>query len=177
MLARKLRLLFVKCKYGRKLEMSKKAKYTNIEKCNNITIMDGKIILNGSLCMKHGSRLGVNNGGKIIIGDNCFFNNNSICCSLGKIEIGCGVSIGPNVSIYDHDHDFNENGKITDKYKIGEISIGNNVWIGAGAIILRNSKIGDNCVIGAGAIIKGEIPQNSLVVGDRNIIIKKLKKK
>ena len=42
MLARKLRLLFVKCKYGRKLEMSKKAKYTNIEKCNNITIIDNE---------------------------------------------------------------------------------------------------------------------------------------
>jgi len=46
--------------------------------------------------------------------------------------------------------------------------IGDNVWIGAGCIILRGTVIGDNCVIGAGSVIKGKIESNTLITQRRN---------
>lgn len=49
--------------------------------------------------------------------------------------------------------------------KVGKVVIGDNVFIGADAIILPGTKIGSNVVIGAGAVVKGEIPSDSVVVG------------
>ena len=170
-----IRLIIVKIRFKNKLILSKYAYKSMIESCNNITIMNGTIVVKGPLYMKNGATLGVNMNGKIIIGNQCFFNRNSICSSLGLITIGNNCSIGPNVCIYDHDHDFDKNGKKNNEFKIGKVEIGNNVWIGAGVIILRNTKIGDNSVIGAGSVIKGDIPSGSLVTNNREIIIRNLK--
>jgi len=79
--------------------------------------------------------------------------------SQRNISIGNHVTIGPNVVIYDHDHDYLSGaGTIC-----SAVAIGDNVWIGAGAIILRGSSIGRNCVIGAGSLVKSKIPDNILV--------------
>jgi len=102
--------------------------------------------------------------GCIVIGNNVFMNHNCVITAMGTVKIGDGVKIGPNVMIFDHDHDFRcRNGMSSNCYQVSNIIIGNNCWIGAGAIILRGSSIGDNCVIGAGAIVKGIIKENTLV--------------
>lgn len=54
-----------------------------------------------------------------------------------------------------------------------EIKIGDNVWIGAGVIILPGCNIGNNCVIAAGSVVNTDIPNNSMVAG----IPAKIKKK
>ncbi len=53
------------------------------------------------------------------------------------------------------------------------ITIGSDVWIGAGAIILDNVKIGDGCVIGAGAVVTKSVPSYSVAVGVPAKVIKK----
>lgn len=55
--------------------------------------------------------------------------------------------------------------------KIGRIVIGDNVFIGADAVILPNVKIGNNTIIGAGSIITKDIPENSIVVGNPGKVI------
>ena len=50
--------------------------------------------------------------------------------------------------------------------KAGEIVIGNNVFIGANAVVLPNTHIGDRVIIGAGAVVAHDIPDNSVVVGN-----------
>ena len=55
--------------------------------------------------------------------------------------------------------------------KCGGVHIGNNVFVGHGAIILPNTKIGNNVIIGAGAVVKGDIPDDSVVVGNPMVII------
>ena len=62
--------------------------------------------------------------------------------------------------------------KITTKCR-GDISIGSDVWIGHGAIILSGTNIGDGAVIGAGAVVRGDIPQYSIAVGVPAKVIKK----
>lgn len=77
--------------------------------------------------------------------------------------------LGPNVLIYDHDHDYKaEGGVFSLKYKTSPVTIGNNVWIGANCVILRGTSIGDNCVIGGGCVLKGEYPSNSVIVQKRS---------
>ena len=157
-----IRLLLRKLQLRGNLELSSPlckydiARTTHI-KCGN----NGKMVL-GDINVQTNVHL-VSWGGMLIIGKGCSFNRNDIIVSRKQITIGNGTLIGPNVCIYDHDHAFGPNGIIKDKLNCGKIIIGNNVWIGAGTIILKNTTIGDNSVIGAGCVISGNIPDHSLV--------------
>lgn len=119
------------------------------------------------------TRLAAVAGGSLRIGDHCFFNRNCTVISRNSISIGNTCTFGPNVCIYDHDHDFGKNGQ-TGKFKLGSVDIGDNCWIGANAVIMRNTVIGKNCVVGAGSIVKGIIPDNSIVSMGSELIIKPL---
>jgi Acetyltransferase (isoleucine patch superfamily) len=79
------------------------------------------------------------------------------------IKIGDNVGLAPRVHILAHDASTKSYLNYT---KIGLVEIGNNVFIGAGSIILPNVKIGDNVVIGAGSVVSKDIPSNSLAAGN-----------
>lgn len=84
----------------------------------------------------------------------------------GSIKIGNGSYITRGVYLVAHNHAvYNRISSSIDDGK-GFIEIGNNVFIGVGAIILRNVKIGDNSVIGAGAVVNLCVPENSLAMGN-----------
>lgn len=79
------------------------------------------------------------------------------------IEIGDNVTIAPDVHILAHD----ASTKMFLGYtKIGRVRIGDNVFIGAGSIILPNVTIGDNVIIGAGSVVTKDIMSNSVVAGN-----------
>ena len=111
-------------------------------------------------------------GGNIEIGNNTFFNEGCIISSRKYVKIGENCNLGNNISIYDNDHDYKNSLK---DYVSSNVTIGNNVWIGAGCIILREVTIGDNSVIAAGSIINKDVPSNSLVYQKRENIIKEAK--
>ncbi|MDY4985243.1 MAG: acyltransferase [Treponema sp.] len=137
-----------------------------------------KLNFNTRFGIKKGSKLFINKGfrsrnnvsfrvyskGLITIGTNFFINDCSSINCHNSITIGNNVFIGQNVNIYDHDHDFKN-----DIYKFitKPIVIGNNVWIGAGSIILKGVTIGDNSVIAAGSIVTKDIPANSMFLQKR----------
>lgn len=127
-----------------------------------------KLILGKLVRVRSGSKIKVRKGAEVQIGDNTSLNHGCMVISHDKIIIGKGVQFGPNVLIYDHDHDFRANNGLKElKYKTSPIVIGNNVWIGANTVILRGTKIGNNCVVGAGSIIKGKINDNTVIVQKR----------
>lgn len=108
-------------------------------------------------------RISVTPGGRMTIGDNVRMNYNCIFVCKEEIVIGNGVEFGPNVVVYDHDHDFKcVNGIKANRFTKKPIHIGENTWIGAGAMILKGASIGANCVIGAGSIVTGSIPDGAL---------------
>lgn len=120
------------------------------------------------------SRIRVRNGAELVIGDDISLNHGCMIVSREKIVIGNGVQFGPNILLYDHDHDYKASGGISvGKYKSSPIIIGKNVWIGAGAIILRGTSIGDNSIIAAGSVIKGEFPDNSLIYQPKETKVKR----
>ncbi len=131
-------------------------------------IADGAHIEIGKLVnFDRGNYLKSTSGGLLKIGDYVNVNRNCMFVCHKRIVIGNRCMFGPNVLVYDHDHCFNTNGVQGEDYKTGDVVIEDNCWIGAGAIILRNTHIGEGCVIGAGTVLKGDIPPHSLVTSNR----------
>lgn len=122
----------------------------------------GRVIIGKTECRPH-VYAACKKGGRLQLGDDVFINRNTLIICHNEIVIGDGTAIGPNVCIFDHDHKYGQEGMVKG-FKEGRVRIGRNVWIGAGAIILRDTVIGDNCVIGAGCAVKGRIPANSRVI-------------
>lgn len=98
--------------------------------------------------------------------------------NIGHIEIGKNIVISTKAILLAHDY----SPKVKESYTgesqgryIHSLKIGDNVFIGAGAIILPNTTIGNYCIIGAGAVVKGNIPDYSVVVGNPCKIIKSIK--
>lgn len=76
--------------------------------------------------------------------------------------------IGPNVQILTPTHPINpelRNG-LQGPEAAGPITIGKNVWIGGGVIILSNVTIGDGCTVGAGSVVTKDVPPRTVVVGN-----------
>lgn len=84
------------------------------------------------------------------------------------IEIGDDVTFSIRVTILAHDA---SSKKIAGYTRIGKVSIGDNVFVGANATILPNVVIGNNVVIGANSVVTKSIPDNSVVVGNPAKII------
>lgn len=153
--------ILLKIKYRKKLCLE--SNHNIIRNINQVDISEnGKICLSG-LRLNENAFIRASSKGVLIIEKHVSMNRNVIIICKEKIIIKQGVSMGPNVCIYDHDHYFDAAGFQKSKFKTSPIIIGENTWIGAGCIILRGTTIGKNCIIGAGAIVKGNIPDNSIV--------------
>lgn len=114
-----------------------------------------------------GCSFNVQDSGRLSFGRDVFLNRGCLFNCRSSISVGDGCEFGPNVMVYDHDHVF-RGGVLKDgSFKYGDVSIGKNCWIGAGAIILRGTVLGDGCVVGAGSVVKGEYPAGSLVLQKR----------
>lgn len=100
-----------------------------------------------------------------------FFDN----YDYSKITVGQNVTISRDVLILNHDFSITQGltaiGIDQVGYFLKEVKIGNNCFIGAKATLLPGTTIGENSIIGAGAVVKGNIPANSVVVGNPAKII------
>ena len=117
----------------------------------------------------------VDYGNNIYFGNNCEVNMNCTFLDDNRIVIGDNALIAPNVQIYTAFHPTNaaerfgpqkEDGSFSfSKTQTAPVIIGNNVWIGGGAILLPGVHIGDNVVIGAGSVVTKDIPSNTVACG------------
>jgi len=123
----------------------------------------------------------VDYGENIHIGDNCEINMNCVFLDCNTITIGNNSGIGPSVQIFAVGHPAEPNERLnkelgetlgTWKTSSAPVTIGNNVWIGGGSIILPGVTIGDNTTIGAGSVVSKDVPANCLAVGNPCRVIK-----
>lgn len=111
------------------------------------------------------------NGGKLQIGNGVHIGKRNMVICHDSIVISKGTIMAPDVKIYDHDHKMSGNKIETKKYVTSPVFIGEDCWIGANVVILRGTKIGNNCVVGAGCILKGEYPDNSIIIQKRQTVV------
>lgn len=133
----------------------------------------GKLKLADKVRVHSGSKIKVRKGADMSLGKEVKVNYNCMFFCHDHIEIGEGVEFGPNVLVYDHDHDFRHPaGLKAEAYKTGAVVIGKECWIGANTVILRGTTLGDNCVVGAGSVIKGNFPAGTVIVQKRDTEIR-----
>jgi maltose O-acetyltransferase len=105
-------------------------------------------------------------GYNISIGDGSFMNFNCVVLDVVKVTIGSKTQIGSAVQILTADHPRDPKLR-AELLELGRpVTIGSNVWIGSGAIILPGVSIGDDAVIGAGAVVTRDVPAGATAVGN-----------
>ena len=103
---------------------------------------------------------------KVYIGDNSVIGRHCMITAKNMIVIGENVLMGAYVQVIDHNHRIAAGIPIREQAaEIGEVIIGNDVWIGAGVKILSNVHIGNGAVIGSNAVVTDDIPANAIAVG------------
>ena len=110
--------------------------------------------------------------GKLILHDGVFINNSCSFNCMERIEIGNGTMMGEGVRFYDHDHVYTAEKIEKWQWTTAPIRVGRDCWIGSNVTILKGVTIGDNTIIGAGCLVRKDIPANSVVYNDGNLIIR-----
>lgn len=116
----------------------------------------------------------VDYGANITFGARCFANFGLVALDVAAITIGDDVQFGPGVQLLTPTHPVEPEPRRKKWEAAKPIKIGNNVWIGGGAIVLPGVTIGDNTVVGAGAVVTRDLPANVVAVGNPARVIRSL---
>ena len=111
-------------------------------------------------------------GYNIFLGDRVFLNFNCVLLDIMPITIGEGTQIGPAVQIYAADHPRDPEARRKNLENGKPVTIGKNVWIGGGAILLPGVTVGDDAVIGAGSVVTRDVPAGAIVAGNPARVLK-----
>ena len=112
---------------------------------------------------------------EIFIGPGTWISNNVVLYAMQSIRTGHDCRIGERAAIYDADfHEVNPATRNRSPGIVKPVVIGNNVWIGARAMILKGVTIGDNSVIGAMSVVTRDIAANCVAAGVPARVIRKI---
>lgn len=104
-------------------------------------------------------------GQYIHVGQGTFINYDTVLLDVATIRIGAFCQLGPRVQILTATHPVDPRGRRSG-WESGEpVTIGDNVWLGAGVIVLPGVSIGDDTVVGAGAVVTRDLPGGVVAVG------------
>ena len=117
----------------------------------------------------------INNAvGDVIIGDHTRIGlHNTI---IGPVTIGCHVNLAQGITVTALNHNFEDSDKRIDEQGVSTtpVTIEDDIWIGANAVILPGVTIGNHSVVAAGAVVTKNVPPHSLVAGVPAKIIKQI---
>ncbi|WP_444994454.1 sugar O-acetyltransferase [Aliikangiella sp. IMCC44359] len=105
-------------------------------------------------------------GHKIKLGNNVYININCTLLDGGEIIIGDDCLIAPNVQILTINHPSSPKERLEKTSYASDVTLGCNVWLGAGAIVLPGISIGTGAVVGAGSVVTSEVEANCLYAGN-----------
>jgi acetyltransferase-like isoleucine patch superfamily enzyme len=110
---------------------------------------------------------------KLTVGEGSYVNRYTIITATEQVVIGRRCLIGPHCYITDSDHGTRPGERVAvQPLRTQPVTIGNDVWLGAGVVVLKGVTIGDGAVIGAGAIVTADVPPNTIAAGVPARVIK-----
>jgi maltose O-acetyltransferase len=116
----------------------------------------------------------VDYGEHVSIGARTFVNYHLTALDVAPITIGADCQIGPNVQLLTPTHPLDPEARRAKLEAALPITIGDNVWIGGGAILLPGVSVGDDSVIGAGAVVTRDVPARVVAVGNPARVVRNL---
>lgn len=142
-------------------------KNTCIEKGVKFSTLNGGVITIGENCVIKNGVCFITEGGNISIGNNCSFNPYAMIYGQGGLKIGNGVRVATHAVIIPSNHIFSDKTKFIYEQGLTKfgISINDNVWIGASAVILDNVSIGFGTVVAAGSVVTKNTEEFSVYAG------------
>ncbi len=152
--------------YGHAAKLLNYYKYMHVTELRRVK-RGPKVRISPTATFANGQNISIGEGTRI--GANC-----SIWAGNGtaRIVLGRYVLLGPNVMITADTYRFNDGAPVTDQaMKEADVVIGDDVWIGYGAVILPGSEIGNGAIIGAGARVKGNVPKGAIVADPPSPIV------
>lgn len=114
-------------------------------------------------------------GGNITLGEKVFFNFNCVILDVAEVTIGNHTMFGPGVQIYTATHPLDADERRSGLEAAKPIAIGDDVWIGGGAILCPGVTIGSRTVIGAGSVVTKGIPEDVFAAGNPCRVVRPLK--
>src|SRR5256714_14156846 len=148
----------------------------------------GAVVIGNHVSCYAGCSFAIGENGRSTVGDFTLLNG-ALIMAEEKIEIGSFCLVSWNVGIADSDFHplepaqrlidaqalapYYENRPPRPKLKTAPVKIGDNVWIGMNAVILKGVTIGENSVVAAGAVVTKSVPANTVVAGNPAVVVKK----
>lgn len=111
-------------------------------------------------------------GSNIALGDKVFFNFDCVVPDVAPVRIGSRVLFGPPVQIYTATHSLSADERKTGLEPGKAIEIGDDFWIGGGAVICPGVRIGNRSVIGASSVMTKDIPDGVFAAGNPCVVLK-----
>jgi maltose O-acetyltransferase len=113
-------------------------------------------------------------GDNIHLGERAFINGACVFLDCAAITIGDDFQCGPGVQLLTPEHPLDAAQRRAGVEWARPITIGNDVWIGGGAIVLAGVTIGDRVVVGAGSVVTRDVPSDVVVVGNPARVVRRL---
>lgn len=113
-------------------------------------------------------------GYNIEVGENFYANHGLVILDCAKVVFGDNVFVGPNCGFYTAGHPVDSERRNKGLEYAYPITVGNDVWFGAGVHVLPGIRIGNNVVIGAGSVITKDIPDNVVAAGNPCKVIREI---
>jgi len=140
--------------------------------CFVMLLRNSRFSIRGEVEIMRGTRVLVDEGAHLEMGDHSFINCNSTVTCFEHISIGkdCAISWDTNIL------DGNRHGLIIEgvpRPPVMPVAIGDNVWIGAGAFVLSGVTIGSGAIVGAGSVVTKDVPARTVVAGNPARVIGK----
>jgi len=114
-------------------------------------------------------------GYNVHLGAQCFVNWGGVFLDVGRITLGDKVQLGPNVQLLTATHPLDPERRAEFWEGSAPITLGDNVWLGGGAIVLPGVTIGADTVVGAGSVVTRDLPAGVLAVGNPARVVRPLR--
>lgn len=113
-------------------------------------------------------------GSNISFQGKAFFNFNCVILDVAAVRIGNGVLLGPAVQIYTATHPLSADARSSGLELGKAIEIGDDVWIGGGAILCPGVRVGKRSVVGAGSVVTKDIPDSVFAAGNPCRVLRRI---